>query len=140
MNINFPSTHFPITCTVDLLLKDDNDNYIILNNSIISVYDNNVVIETPLKDDYIPFLINYQNNKSFKSYNKLHIATEQFIIIMYTFVVDELSYETDNHTNYYNKLKINIISDKLELIKDTNTYIRNIKLKKIISNIKCLKK
>jgi hypothetical protein len=136
LNINFPKIHninFP-TIHNDLLLKDDNDNYIILNNSTISVYNNNVVIETPLKDDYIPFLINYQHKKSFK----LHIATEQFIIIMYTFVVDELSYDSDNYTNYY-KLKINIISDKLELIKDTNTYIRNIKLKKIINNIKCLK-
>ena len=135
IDINFRSVN-----PESLILKIVNsDDFIVLNDCIISVFNNNVVIETTLKDNYIPFLINHTNTNLHSRSSILHIVSPYYIIIMYTFVIDELSYESDNYTNN-KKLKINIVSDKIEYFKDPNTYIRRVKLQKIINNIKCLKK
>ena len=129
IDINFP--------TIDVILRTvDEKDFVLLNMATLHIYNNNVVIESLNDKRSISYLmskyqqydecglVKRQKNKS------IHIISKEFLIVLYSPVVERLELQGEN------RLKINIIADYIEPFVEPNTYIRRVKLEKIISNIK----
>ena len=104
-------------------------DFIVLGNAVINKYSNNIVIKSENGEKSMAYLMNkYQRCDGdiiqSKPTDEIHIFSEDTLIIIKSPVMERIDFTFDK------KLRINIISDKIEEM-DPKTYMRKIKIEKI---------
>lgn len=104
-------------------------DFIVLGNAVINKYSNNIVIKSENGENSMAYLMNkYQKYDGdiiqSKPTDEIHIFSEDTLIIIKSPVMERIDFTFDK------KLRINIISDKIEEM-DPKTYMRKIKIEKI---------
>jgi hypothetical protein len=117
---------------------DEEKEFIVLNNSSIEVYTNNVVIEC--SNHMIEFTHLYNHNKPNRRLKPIHLISRDnlLVIILYSPYIEEIKMDVDSYGGV--RTKINIISDHIENFKNTSVLLRKSKIEKIIKKINVRKK
>jgi hypothetical protein len=116
---------------------DNEKDFVVLNNATINLYNNNAVITSHVDKYSLSYLTHkyqqYFNQtgliQSKKNIQSMCILSDKFNIILYSSIIERLEFE-DEYTS-----KINIIYDNMEFFFESNTYMRRIKIEKIMENI-----
>jgi len=117
---------------------DEEKEFILLNNSSIEVYTNNVIIEC--SNHMIEFSHLYNHNKADRRLKPIHLISKDnlLVIILYSPYIEEIKMDVDSYGGV--RTKMNIIADHIESFKNTSVLLRKSKIEKIISKINVRKK
>lgn len=129
----------------NFILKYGNNTSVLLDSDINTSFNrtfdyahlskHNLVIRVPIQDDIslndLVRMCDFYKNES----DDLHIISENIVIVIKSPMIESFTY--DDKTKYNNKFTatINIISNYIELYDQPLTFLRKIKLQKIISRI-----
>ena len=136
---NIPTTKNVIISKDIILLIPNSNNTERINVSNASVFnfDNNIDITVDsYQNDLLEFLLRHRDQLQ-KKRNDMHILTQEYLIILYSFVISDLEIISD-HTQQ-RTLKMNIISDKIDYIRNPEVYLRKLKLEKVIKKLRISK-
>jgi len=114
-----------------VIFKLEEEESIMLNDSTIEVYMNNVVIECSNHMKEISHLYNH----TIQRLNPLHLISKDNLltVTLYSSYIEELKMDVDSYGRI--RTTINIIADHIETFEKTNSFLRKPKIEKIMKKI-----